>query len=571
MKLLWSLLISILLLTNSAYTVKAQTSQNSPTPAPQMASLEDNQASASGMLNSFFSSFDWISSGLIFNTPNLMDNSIKLSDGTVLSGISEFRTIFFDIAIPLYVIIISFIAMTHITNDNKYQLTNFLKRLAFVVGLSILTPYILSYSIQFINLLNNKINAQNSFNIAGFILSFLNSGDLYKLLGLGMGPFGFIGTIFTSPGTIMQLIVLIVSFGFFLLGFLYIVFQAIFRFLALLILSVLYPLVLPFALAGKTENIANTYFKTWFTFLIQQPAFVLGFAIVSAILGSIMKAHGGNIGTLFLYSGALIFLGGVNIFIGRIFGDGWSMLATNFQSMAASGAITGFGAGTLRELKRGAVTGRASGFRSYAGMHLGNKIRSYTTNGDNSNDNNGSQKPPHFSTKFRKAGNWAKSANNDQPATQFAKEINNHGIKTQVIDKKQGIIHMKGTGYSYTDHNSGLTTTYISKEDALSSGRKEHELKPSKIDHRIVDHSYFNKDYPIPYGAEAIKNSKKGYTARSYLGSVNHPKRVKEYLDLSREDLRKNNATGLLMKQFDTPGDEIATKKTIRIYSTEPL
>lgn len=570
MKLLWSLLFVILLLLNNAEPAKAQSTQNNPTQSPQLNALEDNQATASGMLNTFFSSFDYISSGLIFNTPNLMDGTIKLKDGTVLSGISEFRNIFTDIAIPLFAVIISFIALTHITNDNKYQLTNFLKRLLVVLGLFFVTPYILSYSIQFINLLNDKIIAQHNFNLAGFIVSFINSGDFFKILGLTSSPFGIFFNL-TSPGTILQLVLLIVSFGFFLLGFLYIIFQSVFRFLALLLLSLLFPVVLPFALARKTENIANTYFRTWFTFLIQQPAFVLGFAIASAILGSIMQAHGGNIGTLFLYSGSLIFLGGVNIFIGRIFGDGWSMLATNFQSMAASGALTGFGASTFRELKRGAITGRTTGIRSYAGVQLGNKLKSYLTNDDSNNGSNGSPNSSNFRSKFQQASGWATNATNDQPTTQFSKDVNDLGMKTTVVDKQKGIIHVKGTGYSYTDRQSGLTTTYISKDDALSSGRKESELKPAEINHRIVDHSYFNKDNPIPYGAEAIRNSKNAFSTKSYLGQVSYPKRVKEYLDLSKEDLKENKANGLLMKQYDAPGGVRINKKTLRIYSTEPL
>ena len=194
------------------------------------------------------------------------------------------------------------------------------------MALYILTPYIIFYIIEFINLLNNKINTQNAFNLASFITDYLNSGDFQKILGFFPVPYGIFNF---SSGTILQLVLLIVSFGFFLLGFLYIVFHAVFRFIALLFLSVFFPLILPFALTVRNENIVNMYFKIWFTFLIQQLAFVLGFAIVSAILGSILKAHGGNIGTLFLYAGSLIFLRGVNIFVGRIFGDGWSMLATN--------------------------------------------------------------------------------------------------------------------------------------------------------------------------------------------------------------------------------------------------
>lgn len=567
MKLLCSLLfITFLLLINA----KPALAQNADiTPTPRVNALNDNQASSSGILNSFFSSFDWISNGLIFNTPNLLGNTITLSDGTQLSGISQFRTIFYDIAIPLFAVIISFIALSHITGDNSYQLKNFLKRLVAVVVLFILTPHILSYSIEFINLLNNKINAQNTFNIANFITDYTNSGDLLKLLGLSTPPFGL--GILTSPSAIVQLIVVIVSLGFFLLGFLYIVFQAIFRFIALLFLSVLFPLVLPFALSNKTENIANTYFRTWFTFLIQQPAFILGFAIVSAILGSILKAHGGNIGTLFLYSGSLIFLGGVNVFVGRIFGDGWSLLSTNARSMLASGAITGLGISTVKEIKRGAIAGRASGIRSYAGAYLGNKIRLLNTSNSNSNsslshsDTDKANKP-----QIKK---YAENKGNTDtillPA--FSQQLQSSGINTQVVNKKQGLVKVEGQGYSYTDKKSGLITTYLSKSEALSSGKRENELKTAKINHLVVDHSYFNKDNPIPYGTEAITKSNKGLKMKSYLGHMNYPQRIKEYLDLSKEDLQKSNVKGLLMKQYDTPGGMRLKKKTLRIYSTEPL
>lgn len=566
MKLLCSLLfITFLLLTNA----KPALAQNADiTPTPQVNALNDNQASSSGILNSFFSSFDWISNGLIFNTPNLLGNTITLSDGTQLSGISQFRTIFYDIAIPLFAVIISFIALSHITGDNSYQLKNFLKRLVVVVVLFILTPYILSYSIEFINLLNDKINAQNTFNIASFITDYINSGDLMKLLGFNPTPFGI---LFNSPSTIMQLIVVIVSLGFFLLGFIYIVFQAIFRFIALLFLSVLFPLVLPFALSNKTENITNTYFRTWFTFLIQQPAFILGFAIVSAILGSILKAHGGNIGTLFLYSGSLIFLGGVNVFVGRIFGDGWSLLSTNARSMLASGAITGLGISTVKEMKRGAITGRASGIRSYAGLHLGNKIRMLNTT-----DSNSDSSLSHTDTDKTNKPQIKKFAENKSntdtilhPA--FSQQLQSSGINTQLVNKKQGLVKVQGQGYSYTDKTSGLTTTYLSKSDALSSGKRENELKTTKINHLVVDHSYFNKDNPIPYGTEAIAKSNKGLKMKSYLGHMNYPERVKEYLDLSKEDLHKSNVKGLLMKQYDTPVGMRSKKKTLRIYSTEPL
>jgi hypothetical protein len=341
--------------------VNAQTI--TPTPGPEVTAEE--HAAGAGVLNNFFSGFDWVSSGLIFNTPSLLENKIKLKDGTELTGLSQYRTIFSDIAIPIFVLIISFTALSHITNDNTMQLKNFFKRLTFVVVLFIITPGILTYSIQFINLLNEKIIDKQAYNLAGFVLNYVDSDNFRNLIRFNPSPLSFF-----SQNTILQLVVLVIAVGFFMIGFLYVVFQAMIRFIALLFLSLMFPLVLPFALSEKTENITNTFYKTWFTFLIQQPAFVLGFAIVSSIMGSILTSHGGSIGTLFLFSGSLIFLGGVNIFVGRIFGDGWSLVSTNAQGMMGSRAISG----SISDVKRGAFSGRSVGIRSYAGSYIGRKI-----------------------------------------------------------------------------------------------------------------------------------------------------------------------------------------------------
>lgn len=374
------LLALLLLLIFSVKSASAQTITN-PTPTPPVSTSTEAPASSSGTLSSFFSGFDWVSSGLIFNTPSILDKIIKLNDGTELSGLSSYRNIFYDIATPLFVLIISFIALSHITHDNTAQLKNFVKRLVFVIALFIITPSILGYSIQFINLLNNAINGQAGLNFISFITDYVNSGDFMKTIQASSSPI----LLLFSPNSLIQIILFIIAIGFFLIGFLYVVFQAMIRFIALLLLSVIFPLVLPFALSERTENITNTYFKMWFTFLIQQPAFVLGFAIVSTVLGSLLKAHGGSIGTLFLFSGSLIFLGGVNVLIARLFGDGWSLVASNYQSLIASSTINRFNTSTVNEVKRGAITGRPSGIRSYAGVYLGKKMGLIPNKKDNSN------------------------------------------------------------------------------------------------------------------------------------------------------------------------------------------
>jgi hypothetical protein len=423
----------------------------------------------------------------------------------------------------------------------------------FVIFLAILTPYILSYSIEFINLLNNKINSTISNDLVSFITDYTKNGDLSKLFSFSMNPLDFLHNF---PHIMMQLIVMVISLGFLLIGFLYIVFQAVIRFISLLFLSVIFPIVIPFALSEKTEEIVNTFFRVWCTLLIQQPAFILGFAIVSTILTSILSAHGGNIGVLFVYSGALFFLGGVNMFVGRIFGDGWTLLSTNAKSMMASGAITGFGRKTISEVKRGAIAGRASGIRSYAGAYLGNRIRSLSSKNkqEGTEDSQNGERKSLVETN----NNFSKNL------PQFSKEATGYGFNAETKDAKKGLVRLQGNGYSYTDPKSNITTTYLSKEDALTSGRKDEELKPTPINHLVIDHSKFNKENPIPYRANTTGK-------KSYLGQTGYNNRIKEYLEGAKGDFKKVGAEGLLMKQYGEKGKTKTPKKTLRIYSKKPL
>lgn len=342
-------------------------------PTPPATEEIEGAAADGSVLNTFISGFDWVSSGLIFHTPSLLDDTIKLQDGTELAGMSQFRNIFYDIAIPLFVLITSAVAFAHISNDNTAQLRQFFRRLIFIVVLFILTPSILSYSIQFINLLNEKIIAESAYNLSTFVNDFLGG---FMQIPMFQQLFG-ISVLVPSWTTVMELIILIISVGFLLIGFIFIVFQAVIRFIALLVLSVIFPVVLPFALSEKTENIANTYFRTWFSFLIQQPAFVLGFAIVSAMLTSILQAHNNSIGTLFVYSGALMFLGGINVFIGRIFSEGWSLMSTNALSVVGARTVNKGALGFAKHPTVKRIPVQAGGILKHAADETKEKLSKY--------------------------------------------------------------------------------------------------------------------------------------------------------------------------------------------------
>ncbi len=367
------------------FSVPSPIFADTPTPTPIPTQIPQEATNALGnSLNGFFSGFDWIADGLIFNTPDVTRDTITLRDGTSLGGISQYKNIFYDIAIPIFAIILAASALLHIANDDKYQLVNFLKRLAFVAILFILAPYILSYSIQFINLLDTQIQQLQVLNLVTFLTEYVQSGDFNSLLKFSSSPL-----LFFSPTVLLQMLIIIISMGFLLLGFLYIVFQAVTRFVALLILTVLMPIAIPFALSEKTQNITNNYFRTWFTFLIQQPAFVLGFALITTIFGNLLKAHSSSIGTLFLYAGSLIFLGGVNVFIARIFGSGWELMTINSQSMFAAGMITGFGMSSLNKFKDGALTGKETGIRNQVGATFGRTMGFLIMDRKNYSENSG--------------------------------------------------------------------------------------------------------------------------------------------------------------------------------------
>lgn len=474
MKVLSSIFLLLIVFLLGVKPVNAQAL--SPTLSIQQNVANEPQASGSGVLNSFFSGFDWVSSGLIFNTPELLGDTITLKDGTVLSGLSQFRTIFSDIAIPIFVLIVSYTALSHITHDNTVQLKNFFKRLVFVVVLFIVTPSILSYSIQFINLLNEKIIAQNAYNIATFVQAYVNTEEFRRLIGVS-SPFQ---TLVFNGNTLIQMIVLIIAIGFFLIGFLYIVFQAMIRFISLLFLSVIFPLVLPFALSEKTENITNTYFKTWFTFLIQQPAFVLGFAIVSSILGSIITSHGASMGTLFLFSGSLIFLGGVNIFVGRIFGDGWTMMSANAQSMMGSGALTG----SVREIKRGAITGHAVGARSYAGTYIGRKIGLLKPSNKPTAEN-----PPNASgTEYKDTG--YRSTNTNKQSTNSTRTESSRTYTKNTTQERKESMQKRPT------KNQTETATPQSKGTNIQSAKADKESQQSPTHFSTIKRGSYNSHFP---------------------------------------------------------------------------
>src|SRR3989338_6530728 len=349
----------------------AQEPAPTPTPPPQVQwvnnfTVEDNPSSIITLLQDFIAGFDSFMGGFIFYTPNPFGETIKLKDNTEIPGVTKYRDIFNQLAIPIIAISIAVIAVSKIGSDNLQELKSFGIRFLITVVLFLTVPAILSYSIQFNNLLVDKITTTQQFT--GFLNDYLDSseekiqaGNESEQYGIPSYDVSMNGGVLKSFGKfIVQTFLFILTFLFLLGGFVYIGFQFVIRFASLVFLGVLYPIIIPFALSERTQGIVNTFFKTWFTFLIQQPAFVLGFAIANDIFTSILNSKGPSVGMLFFYTGFLFFLGGVNILVARIFGDAWTAASTSMVGAMAYRTATKPVSSTAGNIKRGFIGGSGS-------------------------------------------------------------------------------------------------------------------------------------------------------------------------------------------------------------------
>ncbi len=139
-----------------------------PIPQPQVQwmnefTVEDEPTSIVTLLKNFIEGFDSFLGGFIFYTPDPLSNTILLKDKSEIPGVTKYRDMFHQIAIPLIAIIIAGIAITKIGSDNAQGLKSFALRFLTVIILFILVPHILSYSIQFNNLLIDKISSTQKF------------------------------------------------------------------------------------------------------------------------------------------------------------------------------------------------------------------------------------------------------------------------------------------------------------------------------------------------------------------------------------------------------------------------
>lgn len=552
-----------------AHTTYAQTPTPLPAPLPSIQwtnefIVEDEPSSIISLLKEFITSFDSFLGGFIFYTPNPLEETITLQDGSEIAGLDKYRDMFYQIAIPTIAIIIAGIAITKIGSENVQELKSFAVRFVLTIILFITVPTILSYSIKLNNALVEKISATQAFT--QFLQDYfdqaqtnIDAGEEAEKYGIPSFDFSMQAGIFRSFGKfIVQIFLFAITFLFLLGSFLYIGFQFVIRFATLLFLGVLYPIIIPFMLAERTQGIVQTFFKMWFTFLIQQPAFILGFSIATDIFASILTAQGPSVGILFFYTGFLFFLGGVNTLVGRLFGDAWSVMSNSMQAAVATRSVGMPIQSRLNDFKHGLLG-------SNAGTLLGKSINNKWKNSDNKNYD---VLPQPYKDNTHLPGHFVSYSASDTTISTppFSKSISAKGIETEVTNAKQGVVSLKGEGYQHDNRKTGLSTIYPSRFDAVQDGVPETQLQRVNLENdQFIDLSSFNKKNPNPHNFNAMQESKRDGKELdyAYITESSPPQKVKQFLDVSKARNKAFGIKGVIVQRQAQQG----TDPIIRIYT----
>jgi hypothetical protein len=305
----------------------------------------------------------------------------------------------------------------------------------------------------------------------------------------------------------------------------------------------------------------------WTTALIQQPAFVLGFAIATDVFTAILNSKGPSVGMLFFYTGFLFFLGGVNMLVARIFGDSFTAMSNNMQAMIATRSISAPVTSAVRDFKRGLIGGSVA---ATAGQSVRNNF-------DKSKHDPYNSAPKSSFTDYdglRKLTNHQSSDNysstKEQAIPPFSKNISGNGLKVAMENPKQGVVAISGEAYQYEDKKSGLTSIYPNRIEAVRDGVPEDKLNKISLDKsRFIDLSSFSASNPNPHNYNAMQESQKaghdiGY---AFINDSAPQVKVKHFLDVAKA---RNDAYGIrgviVKRQGKNTSDQI-----IRMYTANNL
>lgn len=207
-------------------------------------------------------------------TPNILSSS---SYGGSLAGVAYSQYVNgTEYAAEILIPLIIFIYVAHIIGESSFGTfsmspMDLLKDIVFAIIALIVSLYVLSLLINFINVLDKFIVV----NIIGS-----SSGNLFSTIVNDLGGVSFSNGFFSGIVNIVLYILLIIALFLF-------TFQFIVRFLFLWVLILLFPFSIVFSIYPPFRAILPSSFTKVFQLLFIQPAFLLGIAIFTTIMNTI--------------------------------------------------------------------------------------------------------------------------------------------------------------------------------------------------------------------------------------------------------------------------------------------
>lgn len=271
--------------------------------------------------------------GSIFNVLGYSD--VLLSDGGRIDSSIKYSSKLMIIVIPSISLLLSIYVFTELLKegDSKLPMYQVIIRVVKTVILLIITPHILSLSIQGANLISKFL--MNNGGMLDFLKNFIDqissdpSPDNF-LSNLFFGGTSFFGFLQSLPVLIPIMIIVIL--------FIFLAFQFIIRFVQMYFLACIYPLAVLFEVHPKMGSVSRNYWKTWISLLIHQPFFILGYVLVQEMLLQMLKS-GPSLVQIIMFVGLLLFLSGINVLVSKIFGDVFTSISQNVLAAAGTSIV----------------------------------------------------------------------------------------------------------------------------------------------------------------------------------------------------------------------------------------
>lgn len=271
--------------------------------------------------------------GSIFNVLSYSD--VVLSDGGRIDSSIKYSSKLMIIVIPAISLLLSIYVFTELLKegDSKIPIYQIIIRVVRTVILLIITPHILSLSIQGANLFSKFV--MNNGGMLDFLKNFIDqlssdpSPDNF-LSNLFFGGTSFFGFLQSLPVLIPIMIIVIL--------FIFLAFQFIIRFVQMYFLACIYPLAILFEVHPKMGSVSRNYWKTWISLLIHQPFFILGYVLVQEMLLQMLKS-GPSLVQIIMFVGLLLFLSGINVLVSKIFGDVFTSISQNVLAAAGTSIV----------------------------------------------------------------------------------------------------------------------------------------------------------------------------------------------------------------------------------------